>query len=1096
MPFPPEKDSNVFSGRSLRVKKKPQVLSSTGLQYFEEHSKKYGTTENRRGDDIMGAMTRLNFQNKETHKQLTEAYLPKLETEMSVFNSKTQPTNLNFDELLSSTAVESSPPSTDTSGDTGGWADSVSTHNISPNNLISLSESPPNFSDEGRESKLGWTIKEQKKNPFADQSSVSPSKRELFNCQFDISQSPEICKSQVSLFDPHRSPTHSRNRNTSNPSLPHQIQPHFFGVPKADYMQASQASGLNLSESEFYCGFDMLWKKKVITVGFETGLDIYEISKGGLTRASRLDGLRGGVFNAKIIPWTSNYSNSGPFPLIALVVHGPAKKTHEARDMGVVSEDIMANYTGVMQDTSWRINTSPDIEYYQTTVELYSLSNGKKYVETLLSLPRIPLVMTEKNLGVRVPPPVGSLAILADCGNLVITSGITGETWIFKQINSKEVSSQQFKCVGKVWTTVQHVTKTEEVSERRNEWIKKESSSSGRKQSNTSIISLNGRWLAFCPPTPSTQTSLRGIVTETNSIFKIPGFATNTTPQLPEINCSTDTPGVESLMKQIAQVGTQNVIRASNYIAQQGFQAWTNYRNKPVNTAQKIQINQSLPSSSFSTKDPGLISIIDLDMFTQSDTSSTLSSLHQHFTFRVPYGCSFLSFSPSGLSLFTASSKGDIQFVWDLMQIRHPKSSFQISEQMATATQGPRVRQIARFSRMTVARIVDVVWAVPNGERAAMVTEPGTIHVLDLPTSAFEWPPPSSKTLKYEDHTDKSNSSTVRAASVATSAVNTLWTAARPLVSNRRRSSTCLSARSVSMTASQSTQTLAAGISRSVGAATEKMNEIRKSVGIKLHLPRSSVAPNRGCVIFHNKKHNDVIFALAGSIIRIYTIRNRKADRPSDNQKTSVKIFTEHKLPRFSSYRSLSDSDQELILDEQFEFMEKKIDEISQNSRQVSLSHRLTPSIESSIPHAEIESNAPYRPFHTDKCVSLYTYNELSLQSLNISLNDEIEGSSMITQKIKQNWVFGRPITTTEIDVGKQSHSETKTENLEISHELSSTNSQSVTKISDNAVNSEHIIFTTRIQKSSPQSMTKGTAYEDGFFEDDCEMLNFSKLRR
>lgn len=62
MPFPPEKDSNVFSGRSLRVKKKPQVLSSTGLQYFEEHSKKYGTTENRRGDDIMGAMTRLNFQ--------------------------------------------------------------------------------------------------------------------------------------------------------------------------------------------------------------------------------------------------------------------------------------------------------------------------------------------------------------------------------------------------------------------------------------------------------------------------------------------------------------------------------------------------------------------------------------------------------------------------------------------------------------------------------------------------------------------------------------------------------------------------------------------------------------------------------------------------------------------------------------------------------------------------------------------------------------------------------------------------------------------------------------------------------------------------
>ncbi|POS83366.1 hypothetical protein EPUL_004790, partial [Erysiphe pulchra] len=1058
MPFPPDKDSNVFSGRSLRVKKKPQVLSSTGLQYFEELSRKNGTTENRRGDDIMGTMTRLKFQNTETHNQLTGSYLPKLDTEMSIFNSKPQSNNLKFDELLSSTAIESSPPSTDTSGDTGGWADSVSTHDISLNNLISLCESSPKLSDEGREPNLSWTINGPKKYPLANPPSVSPTVNGtgLFKCQFDISQNPEIHQSQ---FDAHQSPTYSRNRNTSNAHLPHQIQPHFFGVPKADFMQASQASGVNLSE-----------------IGLETGLDIYEISKGGLSRVCNLEGLRGGVFNAKIIPWFANYRNSGPFPLIALVVHGPAKKTHEAPDMAVVSEDIMVNYTGVMQDTSWR---ATDIEYYQTTVELYSLSGSKKHVGTLLSLPRIPLIKTDKNPRVRVPLPVGSLAILADCGNLVITSGISGETWIFKQLNSDEVSSRQFRCVGKVWTTVQHVTKTEEVSERKNDWQKMESIS-GRKQSNTSIISLNGHWLALCPPTPSTQTSLRGIVTEMNSAMKIPGLTTNTTPQLPEINCSIDTPGVESLMKQIAQVGTQNFIKAGNYIAQQGFQAWSNYRNKPASTTQKIQINQSVSSvsSSFSTKDPGLISVIDLDLFTQSDISLTSSSL-QHSTFRVPYGCSFLSFSPNGLSLFTASSKGDIQFVWDLMQIRYPNCSFQISEQIATGTQGPRVRQIARFYRMTVARIVDVVWAVPNGERAAMVTEPGTIHVLDLPTSAFKWPPPSSKTLKTEDHTDQSNSSTVRATSVATSAVNTLWTAARPLVSSRRRSNTCLSARSVSMTASQSTQTLAAGISRSVGAATEKMNEIRKSVGIKLHLPRSSVAPNRACVVFQNKKHNDVIFGLAGSIVRIYTVRNQKADRPSDKQKTPVKIFTECKIPRFSSFKSLSDLDQELRLDEQSEFIEKEIDEIGQKSRQVSLSHRLTPSIESSIPHAEIESNAPYRPFHTDKCVSLYTYNNLPLLSLNNSSDDEIEGSPVISQNKISTWVFGRPIMTTEIDVGKQSYSENKTEHLETSHELSSTASQSVMRISDNADNSEHIIFATRIQKSSPSSNIKGTTYED-----------------
>jgi hypothetical protein len=43
---------------------------------------------------------------------------------------------------------------------------------------------------------------------------------------------------------------------------------------------------------------------------------------------------------------------------------------------------------------------------------------------------------------------------------------------------------------------------------------------------------------------------------------------------------------------------------------------------------------------------------------------------------------------------------------------------------------------------MTIARIVDVVWTSPHGERAAMVTEPGTVHILDLPASAFTWPPP------------------------------------------------------------------------------------------------------------------------------------------------------------------------------------------------------------------------------------------------------------------------------------------------------------------------------------------------------------------
>ncbi|KHJ31569.1 hypothetical protein EV44_g6247 [Erysiphe necator] len=1098
MPFPSEKDSNFISGRRIKFNNISQKLSSTDLQSFEGQSRKDDTTEIRHGDDIMGNMTRLNFQNTETHKQFTGTFLPKLDT---VLNLKRLPTTLNL-ELLSPAAIGFSPPSTDTSGDTSRWADSISTQGFSSNNLISLGESPPNLGDESGESELGWKTKGQRKSLLEHLPTLSPtiSRREILSSQFNVSESSDTHNSQALLFDFDRGPTLIQSRKSQNTPLPHQLQPLFPGVPKVDFMQTPQASGVDLNESEFYCGFDVLWKEKVVIIGFETGLDIFEVTKKGISRTSRLNGLRGGVFNAKIIPWTANFRNSGPFPLIALVIHGPAKNISGASNVGVVSENVMSNHNGIMQDTTRRVYTSTDTEYYQTSVELYSLSGSKKHIGTLLSLPKIPLV-TDKNSDYGVSSPVGSLTILADCGNLIVTSGITGETWIFKQFNCEEISNQQFKCIGKVWTSVQQVTTTEGLSEKIND-LQDLGSLSRRKKSSTSILSLKSRWLAFCPPTPSSQTCLCGVVTNMNPAVKIPGLATKTAPNLPEVNCGTKTPGAESMVKQIAQVGTQNFIRAGTYIAQQGFQAWTNYRSKPATTTHKkstTQINPSMPSS-FTSKDPGLVSVLDLEIFTQSDTFLNSSSVHPNFTFRVPYGCSFLSFSPHGLSLFTASSKGDIQFVWDLMQICYPKNSLQISDQIATGTQGPHIRQIAQFSRMTIARIVDVVWAIPNGERAAMVTEPGTIHILDLPTNAFKWPPLSNKTLEAEDLVDQTNNSSLRASSVATSAVNSLWTAAIPLVSNRRRSSTCLSTRSISMTASHSTQKLAAGISRSVGAATEKMNEIRKSIGIKLHLPRSLAAPNRNCIIFQNKKGNDIIFTLAGSMIRIYTVRKRRTDESTDKQKTPVKEFVEYKIPRFSKPKFSSDLNQEMRSNRKLEFVETEIDEKGQKSRQASLSHRFIPSIESSIPYAEIESNAPYRPFHTDRFVRLYTYNDqaerLPFLNLNIPINDETVISHTKSPQKMQAWVFGNTINAIKIDLGKKSHLENKFKNSNTSRTLSSAATESIIRVLDSTSNVENLIITTKLCKSSPQSDIKGIANEDGFFEDDCELLDFAKLRK
>nr|GFD59083.1 hypothetical protein [Tanacetum cinerariifolium] len=54
---------------------------------------------------------------------------------------------------------------------------------------------------------------------------------------------------------------------------------------------------------------------------------------------------------------------------------------------------------------------------------------------------------------------------------------------------------------------------------------------------------------------------------------------------------------------------------------------------------------------------------------------------------------------------------------------------------------GPHVRQVARFTRITVANVVDVAWSAPRIDKVAVVTDKGTVHMFLMPASAFQWPP-------------------------------------------------------------------------------------------------------------------------------------------------------------------------------------------------------------------------------------------------------------------------------------------------------------------------------------------------------------------
>ncbi|KAK0124345.1 hypothetical protein ONS95_009314 [Cadophora gregata] len=1038
-------------------------------------------------------------------------------------------------DALSSAALDRSP-----SQNTNEWARNVPVLSSSPSNLINLGESPPNLSYEDRLANFGWTTREQRGIPSGHVSSASPpssSRRRPLSYQLDnnFPQGMEDHRSQVSSYAGRRSSMYSQHpRYAQHPPLPHQAQAHFYGAPDVNLLLSPPIPGLVPGENGFYSGFDSLSTQQylskttddVVVNGYEGGLNVYSVTKRGVSKLSGLEGIRGSVVNAKILPWTVPGSLNAP--LIALVVHGPVLPS-DASSSGDDHTPPSKDKSGAQSESlrgSPRLHALPVeetelIEYYQTSVEVYSLGM-KTHVATLLSLPKTRITLPTTSPMFRAPLPVGSLTIRADSGNIIISSGTTGETWIFCQ-GDKEGAPEKFRCIGKVWTTVQHgVTVESGASYPFPDDRQTADQAVFRRQYKASILSVSGRWLAYCPPASASQISLRATIHGLSSTAKVPGVTSHAPPNLPNVNCTVDTPGGESVMKQIVQIGTQKFIEAGNYLTQQGLTAWNNYRNKPAQNqpavgaspyqnhatmAQQFPPTHGLQAPApIVTKDPGLISILDLEVLSQHQSSPS-SSPHPLATFRVPQGCSFLSFAPNGLALFTASNKGDVQFVWDLMRVQYAKSSFLKGGLQGTGVLGPHVRQIAQFSRMTIARIVDVVWTSPHGERAAMVTEPGTVHVLDLPASAFAWPPPRRRPSSQQTSEDSSESigQGLTATGVATSAVNSIWTAARPLVSRRRRSSVGVSAKTVTAQAGHGTQALAAGISRSVGAATGKMNEMRKSANTKLHLPPSSTIPTTGCVLLLNGKRNDSVIALGGGVIRFYTIKNRRADRPADKQKASRGAkYVEFRLPSLPDIR-IPEMTRDFNQIADLELTERDIEESRWKARLSPPAMAKAHATESSIPQAEIESNAPYQPFHTDRRVGLHIYSEEDLTtppspSVSALISPPralVEAKMGQSSDSRSPWAFGGPVNVTKLDVGPPYNPD---DDFDISADpraLPSSAIERVMKVTDSTEDMEQIVITTRrrkgISRAAPDST--GDSNEEGFFEDDCEVLDFASQR-
>lgn len=1008
----------------------------------------------------------------------------------------------------------------------------------SPGNLVSLmGESPPtqpsSYEDPSRLHQ-GWTSQ----RAFMSTSPASPSPpnhvRRPLSFQMEPQYKSPETPPQGTAAAYRRGSLHSRMG--SNPPLPHQHQPHFYGIPDID-LNMTSASGTKPGERGFFFGFDRLpfsdfpsSSGKVVIAGYEGGLDVYLVNKRGLESVGSLKGLRGSVLSAKILPWTIGDGKDPLFPLIAVVVHGPVLP-QATPDFNMQGGGTSPNLDGATSPRSvfdgLPGRQGPAIDSYQTSVEIYSLKTNKA-VDVLLQAPKIPInpEVSVTNPIFQPPPPTGAFSIRADAGTIVVCSGITGECWVYLQLLEAQ-NGHTFTCVGKLWTTLQQSHRSEVVEEGDKT---RSSPAPPRPGPQSPIISLNGRWIAYCPSAPSSQISSRAHV-PLPILGKAPGISSVTPPQLPPVTAAVDLPISDSVVNKIMRETTQELIQGAKWVGQQGLQAWNSYWNKSSSPQQQqAQQARSPPqhwagtrsphgdpsqfppthgsSGQAVAKEPGLVSIVDAESLTNS------SSIHPIVTFLTPLGCSFLSFSPSSLALFTVSSKGDVQTVWDLLRIQHTRSSPLQATIPTSPGVGPQVLQIAQFSRMTVARVVDVSWTEPQGERIAMVTERGTVHLLDLPSSAFMWPPPRRRKPVQESGTATPEPSNT-AVSIASGAFGAAYNAAKPFVTGPRRSSASIqgTGNTLKDSAAMSGRVIAASISSSLGKTGTAINQLRHTGENRVSLPPSSTLPSQACVAWVKSRRHQGLFVVGDGLVRNFSCQTRRSSAQAGRRVTRASRYKDYNVPVIPNdtvapaVRQLMDLGvQEEILD----LSDRDLD--AGNTVTLDGRPRKTSSDqikESYIPQAEIESSAPYQPFHTDRRIILCEYSRDTASQLDmvsaILADTHIEEKTSKKKKKGQPvetpvphgaqkktpastaWAFGQSLPVVKLDLGLPTLLE---ESYGGSDDHLALPQSAIERVMQYG-NEEQIVVTTRRRRGAHPA---GPG-EDGFFEDDCEVLDFADQR-
>ena len=911
------------------------------------------------------------------------------------------------------------------------------------------------------------------------------------------------------------------------PPLPHHAQAHYYGVPDSEFL--SQLHGEDKTPRDRgWCALDTLGSagdvstspaENVLLMGFDNGIEVCRIENKKCHAMGRLLGLRGKVIGAKIIP---RALRRDPLqflrPLIAVIVHGPAVEGHspdqaqgkpnERNDTDFDPSDSMIQ---AMQDVD--DETVLPATHFQTTVEIYSLKT-QSLVTTLFRSPMAETVKSRRGITSAIPQPIGNLSIKAEGRFVTVCSGDSGEIYIYEASRMPQGNLKNtFQCLGKAWTSMPiRKSRTWSASSASSEREGLRDTSPVRVvRSEVPTLSLSHRWLAIVPPRPSSRSTIFGNVDISDSRPSPPGLTAHTAPSQPPVNCELDNPAGDSALNRIARDVTQEVIRGARWVGDQGMQALRNYWHKPQDTTSlaKHQHTQSAPVSEIGfppthahddrtnkvNRQPVLVSILDLEILSRNQDSKPAVALSPIATFSLPGGCSFLSFAPSGLSLLTASAKGDVQYVWDLMRMMCGRSAMVFSSDDLARDQGPNIRQVAQYTRMTIANIIDVVWTEPKGDRLGIVTDRGTVHTFDLPQSAFQWPPPrrlvrptmAAGQCSSDGLGSSKVDSTVSSGSAFNSAMSMVNGRTQPFLAAVRGRPPSIGGAvagfgGFNITAgagAKGGKVVAAGISKSVGAAAGTVNTLRHLGENRLHIPGSLNMITPGSVRWLTGRDRNSIAVTGGGLLRIHNVKqsvnsNPGKRRPSVFGAKPVEII----LPEVPSNRSST-------------FIEGAsadgVDVRSPHGYWVGSGttaprHRPRSAKETTHPlsYAEIETNAPYQPFHTDRRIGLHIYEDDDDDNFKVAHLDD-----------KSPWVFGEEIPTIALSTGTTGSISRSTEGYET--DASPGQMENVISLSGNEQQGQQVVVTTR-RKRSKRGDVDGADEED-FFEDDCEVVDFAEDR-